>query len=297
MKNKVFILTLLLAGHFHSQTIDWAPVGAKWYYQETYFMSDKINYVMIESVKDTVVNNHLCKKLVLSKSTYQLVAPLNLDTIFYTYKENDTIFLYDNASNVFRPIFVNNLQVGDSLKISWNIQNYGICNYAYKVDSINYININSMSIKKIVLKDETGNRFQFLENIGGIGYNIFTPLILKYNCIQMVIDGTFYKFRCYYHPQYGLFKLSNEACDYVYTGIEEYNPKDEFIYSFNKTLYFKETNRFLFDLKIISIDGRILYEIHKQDLNPVEFTNISQGIYLVEIVYKNKTYRRKIIFN
>ncbi len=97
--------------------------GAKWYYEEIYWGSSKISYVMIESIKDTIVNNHLCRKMVLSKPA-GLVAPFNTDTIYYTYKENDTIFLYNTIDNKFRPIFANNLQIGDTLKLSWNIQNF-----------------------------------------------------------------------------------------------------------------------------------------------------------------------------
>ncbi len=111
------------------------------------------------------------------------------------------------------------------------------------------------------------------------------------------MGGTYYKFRCYYHPVYGLFKLSSEACDYVYTGIEEYSILDELVYSRDKTLYLKGICPLPVQIKINSIDGKLMKQIYKEDLMPILLNDLNDGIYLCDIIMKDKVYKKKLILN
>lgn len=200
----------------HAQTLDWAPIGAKWYYEERYFGSADTGYVKIESIKDTLIKGHWSKMLQLSKVTYELVAPLNYNTVFYTYKSNDSIYLYNTTLNDFQLIYIENLTVGDTLSISWEINTYGNCNYVYVVDSVSTFVLNGKNIRKTVWKDISNNiRIKYYEGIGG--NDIFTLLLYKSSCANgLVIDGTFYNLRCYEHPVYGLFKFTPVSCNATY---------------------------------------------------------------------------------
>jgi hypothetical protein len=61
--NVLIILWLVLISDV-TFSQDFAPIGAQWYYSEHHAFSGDIDYLKIESVKDTVIKGLACRKLV-----------------------------------------------------------------------------------------------------------------------------------------------------------------------------------------------------------------------------------------
>jgi hypothetical protein len=299
MKIKYLFITfsLILSSLVQSQTLDWAPVGAKWYFEESYFGNSDIGYVQIESVKYTLINNHLSKMLTLNKRTYELIAPFYMDSVLYTYQSNDTIYLYNPFANAFRPIYINNKNIGDSIIINWEMNdgmnNTIICHYKFVIDSIKYVNMNTINLRKIYLHDKSNFiPLKYIENMSTTG--IFTLLYFK--CSSVIIDGTFYRFRCFYHPIYGLFKFSVEDCDYA-TNVTHYNPEESMVFYSNNYLFINIPQKYFpINIKVTDILGKeyARFKVENSNESKIHLDIPSQKFYILQIFSDNSYYQTNL---
>jgi hypothetical protein len=146
-------IIVMFSGTAFSQ--DFAPVGAKWYYD--HFYGGQPYLTVIEAVKDTVVDNQEC--IILStNSVWAYMKPdgsYYWDTLFFgndfVYYSNDTIFHYLNGS--FYPFYLFNLNPGDTILVKesggCNEPTYYCSRFEYIVDSISDMNISGLNLKLI----------------------------------------------------------------------------------------------------------------------------------------------------
>jgi len=295
------IISMLVSSMCMGQTLDWAPIGAKWYFEETYFMSADIGYVLIESVKDTVINNRSCKMLVSNKYVCGLVPPVdNLgcypDTIFYTYDSNDTVYFYNPLVNDFRPIYVNNRNIGDSIIINWEMKNGNdsmvVCQFKYIIDTIDHLIMNSVILRKTYVREEsTGISLSYVENMGVGGLTI----IWYDKCGSAVVDGVIYGgLRCYYHPTYGLFKFSSVDCDYTYTSsFTQLETENTDIYYSNEHLFVNlPQSYFPLVVRVSDALGKEYanLKIKNPDESKIYLDIPSRKFYILQIVSDNSDY-------
>jgi len=301
------IMSMSLSWMCMGQTLDWAPVGAKWYFEETYFMSADIGYVVIESVKDTVINNRNCKMLVANKYACYIAPPTDVsgcypypDTIFYTYESNDTVYFYNPLVNDFRLVYVNNKNIGDSIIINWEMQRYNmpdtVCRFKYVIDSIKYISMNSVILRITYLHEEGGILARYIENMSFHNPPYYMGLtLIYYKCPATIVDGTFYSFRCYYHPTYGLFKFSSVDCDYTYTSsFTQLETENTDIYYSNEYLFVNLPQRYF--PVVVRVSDALGKEYAKLKIeNPDEskiYLDIPSGkFYILQIISDNSDYR------
>jgi len=108
-----------------AQTLDWAPVGAKWYYE----VGDGggVTYVVYKCEKDTILNGISCRKIIIDTSEQKSIGkffaaggfansiaysgyPNNNRTdipVAFTFQRNDTVFYYHWSCNQFVPVAYN----------------------------------------------------------------------------------------------------------------------------------------------------------------------------------------------
>jgi len=293
---QVLILMNLLCYSFMAQ-IDWAPVGARWHYVGSGFGIQ--TYYLIESIKDTIIQGHLCKKLYSNQFSFLLVGPGGFNTgvsnqvVDYTYKSNDTIYLYNIEDNHFYPVFVNNLNVGDTMNVIWYFQDHGYCVDKFLVTSVTTIMWDTIPIRQITLD----HCFVFWENISGS--SMLTPISIRKSCPPpYVYCGAVPYIRCYEHPIYGLYKFSNEPCDTV-TSINQLDNSNLEFYVVLNVLYLKgvSVNDLPLNINIHDVTGRKIFSqtIH-QPINEMVLQSIYDGVYIVEVKNQHHIQRKKIYF-
>ncbi|PKP42761.1 MAG: hypothetical protein CVT95_12420 [Bacteroidetes bacterium HGW-Bacteroidetes-12] len=113
MFKKMSLVFLLLAFSLVSIAQDFAPVGAKWHYTYQDFLSSQAGYVLVESLKDTLVLGKNAKKIeqtLYFPNTNPLFLGINLiysdSNRVYFYQYNKFNLLYDYNANQGDTIFV-----------------------------------------------------------------------------------------------------------------------------------------------------------------------------------------------
>ncbi|MFN3529717.1 MAG: T9SS type A sorting domain-containing protein [Bacteroidia bacterium] len=93
---------------------NFAPVGAKWYYDSSLGGATPRfgAYRLYEVTKDTLINGQSCR--LIKQSRHAVSGMQNLADV-YVYEANDTVFYYHTTLQRFSPLYMLNVQVGDTL--------------------------------------------------------------------------------------------------------------------------------------------------------------------------------------
>jgi hypothetical protein len=115
MKNRYFLLLFLFIGTA-ANAQNFAPLGAKWYYDSSGGGTTPRfgAYLLYEVVKDTMVAGTACRKIEVSfmstrNSSATQRAPL------FVYESGDTVYYYHNQLQRFSALYMFNAQAGDTL--------------------------------------------------------------------------------------------------------------------------------------------------------------------------------------
>ena len=203
----IHLLTFSAIFNLSAQSFDFAPIGAKWYYEESNFAPPLIYPHIVESVSKETYHGKWCSKLTRSSA-----GPLSNPT--YVYTQNDTVYFYSNASNQFHMLYDFTAGVGDS----WVIE--GLTAYipnsplpyasdTITVDSISYMLVNSDSLKVWHIQNtlwfDWGDRI--IERVGNDA--LFAP---KFGFFEFQIWGL----RCFETPDTA-FHFVPYPCDTSYS--------------------------------------------------------------------------------
>ncbi len=224
---KPFILSLLVCctaifNHSQAQTL-FAPAGAHWYNtgNEAYFHS--------YTDGDTVISGRTCIRI--RRITHK--APTSWASDFpaiYTYTAADTVFIYNTLFAQFTPLYIFNVNEGDTIRIPKLSEGYptpSATYFSYRVDSVRTLLYDTAHLKTIftyslnedsVIAGSTtmptfGNgslHGAYAERIGGIDRGIYLNC---YGCAIIPEDcGCIGALRCYSDPATNI-KLITEACE------------------------------------------------------------------------------------
>jgi len=204
-------LTFSTLFNLAAQNTDFAPVGAKWYYDELNFALKIIPHI-IESVSKENYQGKWCSKLVSSSDD---IVP----NPAYVYSQNDTVFIYSPLSNQFEMLYDFTAEVGDQWVIggilSYDFQGNPIYADTVSVDSISRISMNGDSLKVWHISHSIfygwGNRI--FERAGND--KLFMP---KFGLIQAYVWGL----RCFETPDTA-FHFVPYPCDTIYSTISTTN--------------------------------------------------------------------------
>lgn len=291
----LFFLTLKVIAQ------DFAPLGAKWYYTEEFAFSGDVDFLLIQSVKDTIILNKNCRELNCEALCW------NKCGLQYVYSSNDSVFFYDDELDKFQLLYF----FSDKINDTWYIQIYNwdesMDTFKVNVDSIYTVSINdevlraydvTYTIKEYSDDFDLSYSSKVIEKIGDTHYLFYMPEETRLLCDENFSRGL----RCYEDSQFGLYSTGiADSCNYTYKWISnvEDNTNDNFILHINSTneniqikVNFQE--EVIVELRNL-YGGLIQSKIFTWNTN-LDITGLSKGIYLLAIKCHNKLLEtRKII--
>jgi hypothetical protein len=280
---------------------EWAPVGAKWHYDKFQgMMSSAKGYVLIESIKDSIINDTNVRVL-----TVTYVKP-DGDTLKYpheyTYSDAGKVYFWKN--NQFHLLYNFNA-AKDS---TWNIfsSGYNACGKdssgSVIVDSVRIEQINQQSFKCLYVSPGQSSIWEYqkiIEPIGSVYYMFPSPVFCGIADDDMsYFAGTL---RCYEDNQIGLINFTfNQACNYITTGISELPSNKIKVYPnpFIKIINIENNEPGIVNSELLILDvyGAIRYSTMNLDkIKTIDLGNLKPGIYIIKILANNRLiYSNKI---
>lgn len=116
-----FTIHLAGAQSGNSDTMEWAPIGAKWWYNYTGAGINQ-NYVSLESVGDTTVLGKACRKLEIKEFVAEGIKPYYFEIIDFEshlivlHQQGDSIFYLRN--NQFELLYDFSMEPGDTIAVT-----------------------------------------------------------------------------------------------------------------------------------------------------------------------------------
>ena len=284
---------------------DWAPIGAKWTYDHDYGMSPYLT--TIESVKDTMVLNKLCRLLVTKRtdelmrqdgSYYWSTANISKDMI---YTSNDTIYHYDRFNNSFYPLYLMNVKKNDKVLVrakedTCTKNDYYCSRFEYVVDSISSMTLQGQRLKLIYNSLTPNSEWGFNQSRNLESYPILEKIgSLKYffgvNGKVLSLEGDIQCLRCYTDSQIS-YKVGywSKECDYLRTlkgpsSVVD-NLDNKVVVSPNPfDSYFRINIGMPIEYTLYDSFGKLLLQGNEKEVNT---TSLTKGIYLLRLTIDNK---------
>lgn len=298
---KAFII-LFLSFSFIANSQVWISKGAIWHYEWSNVGFG--GFERIEYVKDTLIDNKLCNKLVPFK--YNFVGTQNHEIVLlrvdslesrFTCVSGDTVFHRVNGK--FYVLYNFGAKPGDSWEIGSDTNIFKCTKSFVTVDSIGTILINNKSYRWISVSpnpnSSMGIRGKIIERFGAVDDYLFPTY---YNCDPNVAaDFDWYTFSCFQDDNFPLYNVINKDCEYLLTiGIPEIEQTFT-VYPIptKGNLYIsRESNSDLF-IRIFAITGKEIYSKHLRT-NELDLSQLKDGVYFLRIEDKNKkTIIKKIV--
>jgi hypothetical protein len=223
MKTRIYftILTIILSCTIKlSAQTEWAPTGAKWYYEFSYNNGNAESYITIESIGDTVIDGISCK--ILQQECIR--DPYYLNRKYYTYKNDDQVWLYDGSA--FRLLYDFSIQPQDEWT-TYGPSLYHMCDTLTNilVDSVGYEELNGLSFKYMIVSfPEFGWNFSLCgneqtrisEKFGSYGF-----MFPQEECGSDIPAPCM--LRCYEDSEFGYYSTGvDDSCTYEYgVGIKD----------------------------------------------------------------------------
>jgi hypothetical protein len=280
--------------------LEWAPIGATWYYDNLEGMNPpNVGYIKIESIKDSLINERQVRVL---KKTYFTSHGDRIDLgNIYTFIRNDSVYYWTGYS--FSLLYIFSAKIGDSwLVYSKETNQCGNDSLGkVKVDSTNYKMVGSFNLKYIYTSPDNNSIWSLgkvIEIIGSTDYMF--PHSKNCGVMDNVENARF--LRCYYDNQLGTIKFSNIPCDTVIfiplkTNISEMHNIKIYPNPVFDELHIESSDIILSKILIYNSLGQLIF---LQNINSSFFelslNNYSSGIYQF-IIFDNKAnyYSKKVI--
>lgn len=225
---KPYILSFLICctaifNHSQAQTV-FAPAGAHWYNtgNDAYFHS--------YSDGDTVISGRTCTRIRRITHSGPTSWASNFSTI-YTYTAADTVFIYNKIFAQFTPLYIFNVNEGDTIRIPKLSEGHPTPTasyFSYRVDSVRTLLYDTAHLRTVFTYSLNEDSViagaitmptygymgtlhgAYAERIGGINRGIFLNC---YGCAVIPEDcGCIGALRCYNDPATSI-KLTTEACE------------------------------------------------------------------------------------
>ena len=285
---------------------DFAPIGATWWYGKAGVFHPFVGYIKIESVKDTLINNQMCRKLDKEGDINCLYRPFDE----FVYSKNDSVFFYDFELDTFQLMYDFNASIGDEWTMVFPFWG-GIDTVVAEVLNIdeyiiNGMNLNSLKIRYTNFCADQSNTYVFdetaIEGVGSLTY-LFTQFWpINNNPIDCwICDGDIPTgIRCLSHPDIGEFHFPNQLpCESV-TAIEEISQNDHFNLILSDQELILQTDQADLDdlqLRVVNVQGQqVIQDVLTQSENRVDISLLPPGIYVVIITNSNGYIAQQKVF-
>ena len=303
MRHKYLLHIFFLIYSIGSFGQDFAPIEAEWHYTKYHSFSGDIDYYKIESVKDTLVNDKSCKKLIMN-------FPLGCTgrgTSEFVYEEDSVVYFYCNDFAEFQILY--------SLKVkkdsSWLIKLKSLDEYVdsifVSVDSTDYINMNDRNLillyvtYNVTCDGDTSMTYssKVIEKIGDIHYLFNLYPTWSRGCDFDYSGGL----RCYEDPEFGFYSTGfADSCTYTYTwttNVEKIKNDITILKIYpNPTInkiQLESINKSILTYYIYDYSGKKLKKSYFINATEIDISDYPKGIYIISIKDKNTTIENKKI--
>lgn len=243
-----------------------APVGAKWHYTEVSMTGPEISYTWFESVKDTIVANQSCRKIIGSSG-----CAWKAD---YLFDRNDSVFFYNNAIQQFDLLYNFAANAGDSWTIHHPV-NWGGDNDSttLTVDSTSSITIDGVNLKVLytrAINEENNNWWSFKgEHIQRIGAAYLFPVF-------GACDPGPGELRCYQDSDI-FYKQGQYDCEYVSVIDISNDALGVFPNPTEKILYIESVENIM-SVTVFAINGQKVLNTKQKN---IDVSSLTKGTYVL----------------
>ena len=298
------------------ESSDFAPIGAKWYYDYVEDMTGWDNgYVLVESVSDTVIDDVPCRELVKIIYGYDHVSGEEYQRVIgceYVTQINDAVMIYRDGE--FKTLYDFGAEVGDTIVIS---------GHGYEGVSVSTtgqgmvvgkgtIEMDGQTLRYIDVKQPKDSPWQFpcfvnygenytvriCEKIGSIsGYLLPEPYDIG---VEVPWEGGG-ALRCYSDSEINL-SFSDKECDYI-VGVDEIssqgsiniypNPANDNI-TISLTADYNSIE--IYDSFGRKVNGQ-QSTVNSQQVIDVDISSYPSGLYLVVVKNGTDRYYKRIVKN
>ncbi len=279
---------------------DFAPIGAEWHYSYADLGLVNAGYTLEKSIKDTVINGTPCRQIETmrySRNTLIANAPVDTAGPFYKYyySNPDTVFYYNTVFNTFLPLYIFNVNVGDTMvyHISYIDSQYPDSFFRLLVTNITDTTISGKTLRTIHNEslDEwgfDGGESQSYTEL--LGTQIGNPEhSFGYHPLSYIPPHI----RCYIDDDILFRPDVNTACDSIPPAFS--NIKGNFLKNYGITLYPNPTTDYFrveklnptIDINTITIrdiTGRAIKSLIATTANRYYIADLTNGMYIVEII-------------
>lgn len=294
--NAILITFLILSITLFSQTNNFAPVGAKWWYD--YNNSPIEGYTTLEVVGDTLIADKNCRilsSIKYTKDISEIDPEINITSNgrYFIYSDSDKVYQY--VFGKFYKLYDFNALIGDNWEVA-GVSSDGICDSTeiISIDSISNITINTFNLFEFYSNSVLDYYWGFgiqpvIERLGSLNFLFPNPE----NCLFDYYKGG--PLRCYYDVEFGYFQADSAlACDYIHTNIS--NP-GELIFNlwpnpFNSELHiaapYNTTNSLL---RVFDITGNLIINTAiDNQYSSMNFSDLRSGLYIFDF-YTNSVHK------
>ncbi len=300
MKRFILLCALLFTGlSIYSQTNEFAPVGAKWWYDFDGGLPFETpsGYYSIECVKDTVYNDIACKYL----KSYSVIDGATIDNEdFFLYQNEDTIFylidtlLGDKNDTAFKVLYIFNAEIEATWPVGYGdytgVSMATPCmddeaNYLV-VDAYSFETINGVELKKISYHTDFSESDSYWV-MEGNAYEIFgsTSYLLPLPLLCLTEDYYPSKLRCYEDKNIGLVKLTEEDYCEVITSVTD-ESMDFKVYPYNNGVQIKTAYQEYLTY-IYNLQGQLIYSNNHANSTFINLDGFSAGLYIIYINFQS----------
>lgn len=177
---KIIALTFMLISLLQLQGQYFAPIGAVWQYKELYYGSGETGILTAEVVKDTIINDKICSKIINGVLCGAYDAQVN-----YVFQEDSIVYFFNSTTEAFEILHNFKAKTGDS----WIIEFFAMEQAATvkaTVQTVSTVNINGRPLIHQTIKytkpnadplDSWEYSADVLEIIGDITFlfNLYSP--------------------------------------------------------------------------------------------------------------------------
>jgi len=287
LKGNILILGNTVPSNNTIVTSDFAPIGAKWYFPETYAFNPNIGLVTFTSTSDDVIQNENVRVLYKDNGTCN-----GEEGNYYVLERNDSIFLYNQNIESFELQWINNAQIGDSWEIN-KTHNSITDTLTCVVDSISIYTLPNNAYSRVQHVTLESRYFDVRQTEIYDRMGFFASLFPVE--IVSVCDGDFEGvLRCYEDDEVGLINFSDVGC--LYTPVKTIENSVDIKLFPNPTFskIYIESEVHLEEIKVFNTRGQSVFH-EKEDLNSIDCSPFSSGIYFMYLITESGTIVRKIL--
>ncbi len=219
---KTITFFLLFAPTICLAQVDWAPVGAKWWYEATWhgWNAYGITYYNLEALEEIEVQGRTCRELAYDDHGQSLCLGCepwgNEEINYFVYSDSGRVYCFNHVTDSFGLLYDMNKGIGESWEVDFPFNSEEPSPLVITVIDTMSIVINGTRLRQQKTSASIGSPLYYFGDTitEGIGGNwSFLP-----QCsMHMICELDYGNLRCYEDSTLGLVHFSSLDCEYEYT--------------------------------------------------------------------------------